>query len=67
MKLKAQIQAEIAYAMKNRKNNAFSSAEQFYYMGIRDALEWVQGPRGENTHVDCSPAEPLDEGLNFDD
>lgn len=67
MKLKAQIQAEIIYAMKNRKNSSLSPAEQFYYIGIRDALEWVQGPRGENTHVDCSPAEALGEGLNFDD
>lgn len=65
MKLKAQIQAEIKYAINNRKNNS-NPAEQFYYIGIRDALEWVQQSKGIATHIDNTPA-PLDEGINFED
>jgi len=61
MKLKAQIQNEIAYALKQRKRKELTLAEQFYYVGIRDALEWVQNSRNELWHVDNTPA-PMDEG-----
>lgn len=65
MKLKAQIQNEITYALKRRKQEELSPAEQFYYIGIRDALEWVQNSKNELLHVDNTFA-PLDEGMNFE-
>lgn len=67
MKLKAQIQDEIIYASKRRKQEGLSLAEKFYYIGIRDALEWVQGSRNELLHVDTEPAKPVDEGINFEE
>ena len=65
MKLKAQIQNEIAYALKQRKRKELTLDEQFYYVGIRDALEWVQNSRSELLHIDNTPA-PMDEGQNFE-
>lgn len=67
MKLKAQIQNEIIYAMKRRKQEGLSPAEKFYYIGIRDALEWVQCSRSELLHADSEPAPALDEGINFEE
>lgn len=65
MKLKAQIQDEIFYAMKKKKQPELSSAERFYYNGVRDALEWVMSSRNEMLHIDSEPAQ-LDEGINFE-
>ena len=52
--------------MKRRKDTALSDAEKFYYIGIRDALEWVQESRKEQIHVDTTPAEPVDERIDFE-
>lgn len=55
MKLKAQIEYEIIYAIKRKKQSHLSQAEKFYYNGIRDALEWVLGSRKEQIHADSEP------------
>lgn len=55
MKLKAQIEDEIKYIINRKKQSGLSQAERFYYIGIRDALEWVLGTRKEMTHADSSP------------
>ena len=55
MKLKAQIEDEIIYAIKRKKQSNLSQVERFYYSGIRDALEWVLGSRKELIHTDSEP------------
>jgi hypothetical protein len=55
MKLKAQIEDEIKYSQKRRKIESLSDAERFYYIGIRDALEWVLSSRNELIHTDSKP------------
>lgn len=55
MKLKAQVEDEIKYIIKRRKQSELSQIERFYYVGIRDALEWVLGARKEMTHADSNP------------
>lgn len=55
MKLKAQIEDEIKYTINRKKQFELSQAERFYYIGIRDALEWVLGTRKEASHADSSP------------
>ena len=55
MKLKAQIEDEIKYSRKRRKIESLSDAERFYYVGIRDAVEWVLGSRSELIHAESKP------------
>lgn len=55
MKLKAQVEDEIIYTIKRKKQPNLSQAERFYYSGIRDALEWVLGSRREMIHADSEP------------
>lgn len=55
MKLKAQVEDEIIYAIKRKKQPNLSQVERFYYSGIRDALEWVLGSRKEMIHADSEP------------
>ena len=55
MKLKAQVENEIIYAIKRKKQPNLSQTERFYYSGIKDALEWVLGSRKEMIHADSEP------------